>query len=421
MFDSISPTVLWITTGLALLLVMLLDVLAALLERSGPIRLRHWAEEAGGGLKRAYGDRSRFRAFAFTLRILSRIALVALVLSVIALLEILGGERVLVWGTLSLVPVIVVSELLVQFLVATRSEGALSLLTPVFRGARWLLWPVTAVVQTLMPRPESAELELEVASEEEIDAFIDVGRREGILEAGEGELVRGVVDFGDTQVRSVMTPRVDVVAAPIDTTVEEFVQLILESGHSRIPIYQDSIDHVVGVLHVRDLLRVVDAPGSREIRSLFQPPHFVPETKSLASLLRELQERHQELAVVVDEYGGTEGLVTIEDLLEEIFGEIVDEHDPEGPSEVRLPDGSWRVDGRTDLEDLAGLLDRGLGDQDYETVGGLIFGRLGHVPKVGERVEAHGLLFTVEKADHRRARRVRVEEIAGPREIVERG
>lgn len=418
---TISSTGLWVAVVLGAAMILLLDVLAALLERSGPIRLRHWAEEAGKGLKAAYGNRGRFRAFGFSLRILSRLALVGLVVASIALLVDLGGGQRLIWGALSLVLLLAGSELLVQHLVGARSERALALLTPVFRAALWLLWPVTMVVRHAMPSTGSDELEIEMASEEEIDAFIDVGRREGILEAGEGDLVRGVVDFGDTQVRSVMTPRVDMVAASIDARVEELVQLILESGHSRIPIFQDSIDQVVGVLHVRDLLRIVDAPGSREIRSLFQPPHFVPETKSLASLLRELQERHQELAVVVDEYGGTEGLVTIEDLLEEIFGEIVDEHDPEGPSEVRLPDGSWRVDGRTDLEDLAELLMHDLEDENYETVGGLIFGLLGHVPKVGERVEAHGLLFTVERADHRRARRVRVEALAGPRKIVEEG
>lgn len=415
MSAAVPLLVLWAGVAAALVLVMLLNTAGSLLERSGPIRLRHWAEEAGPGIKSLYEDRVAFLSFVFSVRVASRLAILALLLVVAALLFAYDLPHPVLWAAFALVPMILLSELASLHLGGDRAEATLRRLTPVLRALRVLLAPWTSLSKFAMPRRHEAE-PLDIASPEEIEAFIDVGRREGILEAAEGDLVRSVVDFGDSQVRSVMTPRVDIVAAPVETSVEDLVELVLESGHSRIPIFRDSVDHVVGILHVRDLLRVAHKPGDRKIEELYQPPHFVPETKSLTSLLRELQERHQELAMVVDEYGGTEGLVTTEDLLEEIFGEIVDEHDTEELHEVLLSDGSWRVDGRTMLEDLADLMDRQIDDEDYDTVGGLIFGTLGHVPRVGDEVIAHDLRFTVEGADHRRARRVRVEAIPGPRE-----
>ena len=408
MIGDLPTLLLWAAAGLALLLVLVLNTVASLLERSGPIRLRHWAEEAGPRFRTLYEDRAGFLSFVFAVRVLSRLAILGLLLVVARLLAAGDVGNPVLWAAFGLVPLILFSELVNNHAVGDDAEKALSRLTPVLKVLRVTLAPATAFLRFAMPRRNGADTPLDIASPEEIDAFIDVGREEGILEAGEGDLVRGVVDFGDTQVRSVMTPRVDIVAAPEDSSVEDLVRLVLDSGHSRIPIFRESVDRVVGILHVRDLLRVVHEPGRENLAELLQAPHFVPETKSLASLLRELQERHQELAVVVDEYGGTEGLVTIEDLLEEIFGEIVDEHDVEETQEVRLADGSWRVDGRTMLENLADLMEREIEDDDYDTVGGLIFGILGHVPRVGEKVIAHGLRFTVEGADHRRARRVRV-------------
>jgi CBS domain containing-hemolysin-like protein len=417
----ISLVALWAIAAGSLVLALVLNLVASLLERSGPIRLRHWAESASPSIKALYEDSPRFLAFSCSLRVLSRLAILALVATLAYLGFRLEVAHPVAWAVLALVPLVVLTEIANQHVVGTRAEAALQHLTPVLRASRFLLEPLMTILRFFMPRSDQEEHEFDLATPEEIDAFIDVGRREGILEPAEGDLVRGLVDFGDTQVRSVMTPRVDVVAASTGTSVQDLVKLVLESGHSRIPMYRDSVDEVVGILHVRDLLRVVHDPGEHRISGLLQAPHFVPETKSLAQLLGELQERHQEIAIVVDEYGGTEGIVTIEDLLEEIFGEIVDEHDTEGTSEVQLPDGSWRVDGRTLLEDLAEILDRELEDEDHDTVGGLIFGTLGHVPRVGEQIVAHGLRFTVEGADPRRARRVRVEAVSRPEGSASRG
>jgi magnesium and cobalt transporter len=396
---------------LSLLSTAVFTVLANLLEQSGPIRLRSWSENAGPELRELYRNRRAFDAFRFLLRLLAGISAAILLMSLLvsAITSPWGAPlRFAFFGT---IVAIVLIELVSRHLAGGDPEAMLARSAAGYRGLRWLLSAIIPVVALLLPHPRTADDDdTEEASPDEIDAFIDVGRREGILERDEGELLRGLVDFGDTMVRSVMTPRVDLIAAPIDFTIEQLMDLVLETGHSRIPIYRGSIDEILGILHVRDLLRVVRT-GSGGIADYLQTTHFVPETKSLTELLRELQERHQELAVVVDEHGGTEGVVTIEDLLEEIFGEIVDEHDEEEPLEVALADGSWRIDGRTHLEDFASMVGISLPEVFHETVGGLVFGVLGRVPAVGDFVDSFGFRFEVEEADLRSARRVRVHPI----------
>jgi CBS domain containing-hemolysin-like protein len=251
--------------------------------------------------------------------------------------------------------------------------------------------------------------------DDEIEAFIDVGTREGILEPGLERLLRGIVDFSDTAVRSVMTPRMQVQFAAADSALGALADLLVESGHSRIPLYDGSIDHIVGIVHIRDVLKALrnGGDGSGLARKLANPPFFVPETKPLGQLLRELQARYQQMAVVVDEYGGTAGVVTVEDLVEEIVGELVDEHEEAHPENELLPDGSWILEGGSDVDLLEDLFGVDLGeDVPWETVGGMVFSLLGDVPEVGESVESHGLLYIVEEVDDRRVAQVRVEVVS---------
>jgi putative hemolysin len=398
----------WVVFAVAWLLPTgLIAALGALLDRSGPIRIRHWLEEAGDGLRELYFRPPRFEGFRFLLTLFSAVSRALLLTLAVWIMLLAETPWPVLWGVVVTLPVLGALELANRFLVGQHAEEALRRLTPVYRVLAALMGPLIPLVAPLLPRERVGEADLDEASEEEIAAFIEVGRREGILEPEEMELLKGLVDFGDTQVRSVMTPRVDLVCAPVTTGRDELVELFLRSGHSRIPLYEESIDQIVGILHVRDLLRVVHR-GEQEVRPHLQTPHFVPETKTLGQLLKELQQIHQEVALVVDEYGGIEGLVSIEDLLEEVFGEVTDEHDRVVPTEQQLPDGSWRVDGRVHLHDLEELLGVEIEEEEYETVGGLVFGILGHVPRVGDVVEADGLRFQVEGADHRRARRVRV-------------
>ena len=424
---TLAPTpaeLAWVA-ALLLLAAVAAALLSALLERSGPIRLRHWAEEAGGRLRALYDSPPRFGAFRYLLSLAARLSPLALLAVMAALLTALGAAHPLLWALAGVALLAAAVEGVNRRLIGRDPESALRRLTRLYRAARLLLAPGIALLAPLVPAGFAARDEDEEgdeASDEEIEAFIDVGTREGILEPQEGEMLWSIVDFGDTQAKSVMTPRIDIVCAPSDTPLPSLAQRFVASGHSRLPIFEGSIDHIVGILHIRDLLRAhlatehpdAGAPEAPppSLPSLLQPPLFVPETKPLGELLRELQARHQQAAIVVDEYGGTAGLVTIEDLLEEIVGDLGDEHDAKEPEVEPLGDGSYRLDGRAHVEELEELFQVKVADGGYETVAGLIFTALGHVPEVGETVETHGLRFTVEAVADRRIEKVHVERLA---------
>jgi putative hemolysin len=415
--DSTLPLALVIWALVLLLpIAVLASVLSALLERSGPIRMRHWAEEAGGRLRRLYDTPIRFTLFRYILSLTARLAPVGLF---IALADLLARTRLAypgAWAILGILVIVAGTEMTNRALVGQDPERALRSLTRVYWVVLLVLSPILTILTPLVPtvslerdrRDEGGEEES--ATDEEIEAFIDVGTREGILEPEQGEWLWSIVDFRDTAVRSVMTPRIDMVCSPVDSSIDALAERFIESGHSRIPLYQDSIDNIVGILHIRDLLRasrVADPPAAKE---LIKPPLFVPETKPLGELLKELQARFQQVAIVVDEYGGTAGLVTVEDLIEEIVGEIMDEHEALAAELEPLEGGAYRLDGRAHIELLDELFQVEVEDPEYETVAGLIFSALGHVPQVGESVDSFGLRFTVEAVADRRIQTVRVEK-----------
>jgi putative hemolysin len=250
-------------------------------------------------------------------------------------------------------------------------------------------------------------------SSEELRLIIEQGGEQGVLEAEEEQMIHAVIELGEQRVHEVMVPRIDMVTLSGTVTFDEAIATIVAEGHSRIPVYEESIDEIVGILYAKDLLPfLVRSNGDRpELRTLLRTPVFVPESMTVDDLLHELQRRKVHLAIVLDEYGGTAGLVTIEDLLEEIVGEIQDEYDEEEPMIVRLSDDEARVDGRAAVDDLQELFDTtfGLEDEDeYDTVGGLIYHRIGGIPKPGDEVRVDGLLLTVESTDGRRVGKVLV-------------
>lgn len=392
-------------------------VLSALLERSGPVRLRHWVEEAGHGLRSLYDVPARFEIYRFLLAALAKVAPVLLLVAFHALLAAHGLPSPGWIAAALVVALVVVVEMLNRSLVGWAAEEWLERLTLLYRAMRLLFLPLVAVLAPLAPsarRPVDGlpeEEEEDQATEEEIEAFIELGTREGILEPGEEDLVWGIVDFGDTQVRSVMTPRVDMVVAAQDRDLDSLAEQFIASGHSRIPIYEDSVDHVVGILHIRDVLRGLRSdprPGAAE---LAKTPFFVPERRPLDELLKEMQARFQQVAIVLDEYGGTAGLVTVEDLLEEIVGEIFDEDEVVESEPMALPDGSWRLEGRTPVEALDELFGVDLEAEPYETVAGVVLSELGRVPEAGESMQSHGLRWHVEEVEGRRVQTLRVEKI----------
>jgi putative hemolysin len=250
-------------------------------------------------------------------------------------------------------------------------------------------------------------------SSEELRLIIEQGGEQGILEAEEEQMIHAVIELGDRRVHEVMVPRIAMVALAADATFDEAIDRVIDEGHSRIPVYESGIDEIIGIVYAKDLLPFLKAgaPERPTLRSLLRTPVFVPESMSVDDLLHELQRRKVHLAVVLDEYGGTAGLVTIEDLLEEIVGEIQDEYDEEEPMIVHLSDDEARVDGRAAVDDLAELFDTQLGledDDEYDTVGGLIYHRIGGVPKPGDQVTVDGLTLTVESTDGRRVSKVLV-------------
>ena len=249
-----------------------------------------------------------------------------------------------------------------------------------------------------------------IISDEELRLLVSAGEEEGSQEQQDKlALIEGVIDFGDTILREMMVPRVDIVAINHDARLEQALDLVSASGHSRIPVYDDTIDHVVGILYTKDLIPALRR-GSLEmpISTLFRPVHFVPETMKVKALLEDLQRRKVHIAIIVDEYGGTAGLATIEDLIEEIVGEIQDEHDIEGPSVQELEEGTYIVDARMLIHDLNNLLDISLPSGNAERIGGLIYEHLGHVPRVGDTINLDGVQATVLVVKGVRATKIRM-------------
>ncbi|MEZ5141084.1 MAG: hemolysin family protein [Acidimicrobiales bacterium] len=250
-------------------------------------------------------------------------------------------------------------------------------------------------------------------SEEELLALADVAVEEEVLEESERVLIEQIIEFGDTVVREVMVPRPDMVAVPADFRVGDVMEVAILNGLSRLPAYREGADDVVGVVYAKDLMRAErDGHASLPVSEVLRPARFVPETKKVAELLREMQAERYHLAIVVDEYGGTAGLVTLEDLIEELVGEIRDEYDREEPMVEPLPDGDVRVNARMPVDEANDLLHAALPEGDWDSIGGLVLHLLGHVPAPGESVESDGWELTVERMQGRRIRGVRIRRSA---------
>jgi CBS domain containing-hemolysin-like protein len=249
-------------------------------------------------------------------------------------------------------------------------------------------------------------------TEDEIKAMAEVASEEASIEEGEKELIHSIFEFGDTLVREVMVPRPDMAAAPISSGLRTVLDLMLRHGYSRIPVYRENIDEIEGVVYAKDLLRHLHAGKENVlIDKLMREAYFVPETKRVADLLREMQQRRVHLAIVLDEYGSTAGLVTMEDLLEELVGEIADEYDREEPQIEPVDDTTYRVNGRLSIDDVNELLDVDLPHDEWDTVAGLMYGLLGAVPTQGETVSYDNLTFTVEKVQGRRISKVLIARV----------
>ena len=307
---------------------------------------------------------------------------------------------------------VLICEHVIPLVVVRRDpERVLELLLPSFEAHAGVLLPLTLALHRLTRhRPDRANGAVHPAEPEQpaSDEAQPSGDRDDLQQGQARALLRSLVEFRETMVREVMTPRPDIVAIDAAATIGELRTLVREQQYSRLPAYQDTLDNIVGFISIKDLILLDPADSSQALTPLIRPAHFVPETKRVAELLTELQRRRVQAAVVVDEYGGTAGFVTIEDLLEEIVGEIRDEYDVEAEPIFEEPDGSFVFSGRTHVRDLADRLHIDVEGEGYETVGGYLLAHVGRVPAVGETFEIDGLLVNILEAERRRITRVRV-------------
>jgi CBS domain containing-hemolysin-like protein len=309
---------------------------------------------------------------------------------------------------------VLVFELFVPLVIVGRDpERVLELLLPTFAPLARALGPMTRWIARSVPtmRRGGPAPTADEAAEEANDAakaYIDTAEQEGLIEGEERRLLQSIVDFGDALVREVMTPRPDVVAIRDTATVGDVRALFREQEYSRFPVYKDSLDNIAGFVFVKDLVILSTADDARAVATLLRPAVFVPETKRVPELLKQFQRHQTQCAIVVDEYGGTAGLVTIEDLLEEIVGEIRDEYDVE--SEPIVDEGSdrWVFSGKVNIDEVIQRLNVEIEREGFETVGGYLLSHLGRVPAIGEKFEVDGLTVEVLEAERRRINKVRI-------------
>jgi CBS domain containing-hemolysin-like protein len=286
-------------------------------------------------------------------------------------------------------------------------------LTPFTRLLMLALAPLLVLPLGLAREPKIALEGNGAVTEDELKTLVDAGQEDGVLEQEERQMIHSIIELGDTLVREIMVPRIDTIALEVNTSVMDAVDVLLQSGYSRLPVYEETVDTVLGLLYAKDLLPVWRKGESLDsLRPLLRPAYFVPEAKKAHALLTEMQSQRIHMAIIVDEYGGVAGLVTLEDIVEEILGEIQDEFDQGEESPYHeLPGGDYIFQGKVDLDDFNEVVDGHLPKEEADTIGGFIYSQLGRVPSSGERIQVDDLLLTVEQVIGRRIRKVRAERI----------
>jgi putative hemolysin len=284
--------------------------------------------------------------------------------------------------------------------------------SPLLRIWITVFYPLAAIANLI----NSGSIDVKTASvtEDELKSLVDAGRQDGVLEQEEREMIFSIFQLGDTLAREIMVPRIDITALDVQTPFDQAVDSLLQSGNSRVPVYENSIDQILGVLYAKDLLRVWRQHDQlTSLRDLLRPAYFIPEAKKVDELMAEMQSQRVHMALVVDEYGGLAGLVTLEDIVEEIVGEIQDEFDrAEDLPYQELGQGEYQFQGRVGLDDFNEIVGSSLPSNEAETLGGFIFNRIGHVPAAGESIQVDNLVLTVTQVSGRRIRKVRAQWIA---------
>jgi CBS domain containing-hemolysin-like protein len=405
------------TIALAVLVTALLSAAEMAFIAANRVRLRHLAETGDATAARyleAFRRPERMLSTAMMGVTIAHIA--ASSFATWALIPIAGGWTAFV-VTITLVPVMLVfGEVIPKTAARERATALIRRLFPVLELATTILAPVTWGARALVGAALRAvglrsATTRQFVSREELKLLLQLEPTEADVTSTEAEMIDKIFELGDTAVREIMVPLVDVAALPEDATPDDAIRLIQERGFSRIPVYADRELNMVGVVAAMDLLR--RGAEASDLKSLMRPATYAPETKRIDELLTEMQKGRIQLAIVVDEYGGAVGIVTIEDIVEQIVGEIQDEHDRTPATVERLPDGSYRVAGRERIEDLNDALDWSLPTGDFETVAGLVLATVHRLPRVGEEFQVGRHTFTVLEADERRILTVRITPPSG--------
>ncbi len=446
--DGPANTTLWLYIGSMILLFilnMLVSCAQLALVAMSDAQLTKLAEDGDKKAKRALKLTQESVRFTETVRLCNVLLGFAFVAAASLAVHPLFKARLVAWlpdvpymvpAAISVVFTVIASvfvwlllgELLPRRVVAVKSKefafgliGFLRVMLAVVAPLQWLLSCFADVLSRLFGVDPSAMDEK--VTEEEIRMLVDVGEEKGVIEESQKEMINNIFEFDDLTAADIMTPRTDVEAIEADDTIDEALHASVDNGVSRLPVYEEDIDHVIGVLYIKDLLPYVGKPlpDVVTVRSVMREPLFVPETKKCGELFSEMTAAHMQMAMIVDEYGGIAGIVTMEDLLEAIVGNMQDEYDNEEEEVTKLDENRYEVEGTTDIDEVAELLDMEIPEGDYETLGGFLMSKLGRIPGASEhpQVEFENAVFTVQSMDDRRIESVHIEVFPKPEQEEE--
>jgi len=420
-----SDVISWIVLAAALLLIGLAAAAEIALSAVNRSEVRRRSEEGDRRAALLNEQLSDPVQFWLTVMLIKTLGVVAAGVAAGFMLLTHSGAFGMVGGILATWLILAAVQIAVRSLVLRAPKAIAFALAPFLRAITMIFSPVTFFLYRAGLRlsgEDQAESDESIfMSEDGLRFLMQVNDEESEIQESEKQMIASILEMDETVAREVMVPRIDMVAVEVNTTLHEALETIIEAGHSRIPVYEGHVDVIAGVLYAKDLLKCfrdnrTDAP----IRELLRPAYFIPASKKISALFREMQQQRTHLAIIVDEYGGIAGLVTFEDMLEEIVGDIQDEYDIHEQAYFQ-PTGehAYLLNSRLDIDSLAELLDIDLSEEDADTVGGLIYSHLGHVPEQGESLELAGWRFTVLSVDGRRINQVRVERILSPLQPME--
>jgi len=340
-------------------------------------------------------------------------------------LEIFGSRALVFVVPVMTVLIVIFGEILPKSAAMVYSENILIFASPILRILAVLIAPIAWAMKKCV-KAIGILLHIDLGTQQvfvtrdEIEQFVKIGEESGALEASERRMIDGIIDFDETRVHEIMIPRTDMIALEADDTLAEAVKIFIDEGHSRLPVYEESPDNIIGILYVKDTLKnLLDSDLTCEVRNLLRKPIFVPETIRTAELLENMRREHIHIAIIVDEYGGVAGLVTMEDILEQIVGEIQDEYDQEAPEIQKLDDGSYKVQGGISLENLSEALGSEFESDDAESLGGLVLTLSGSFPEAGEIFEYNGWRIKVEALEDHRITLLNLSKIENEDEVLD--